>query len=256
MTVGLLAQAQNLTRVDTAFIRLVDQALSSPLLAAVAIAAAVGVGAVHALTPGHGKAIGAAYLVGGRGRTRDALLLGITVAAMHTVSVLALAATLHFLLRDAVGPPSMGAVTPIMRVVSGVLVIGLGIALLVSQWRRRRHEREHGHDHALPPEVSPFSRKGLVILGLSGGLLPSPSAFLVLVTAWFTGKAWLGLLLVGAFSIGLAASLTLIGVAAVRGRELLTDRVSSAAIRRVAVGAAVIVLAGGIVMTTLAVLAL
>ena len=249
-----LAQAQNLTSIDTAFVRLVDQALASPALMVVAIAAAVGVGAVHALTPGHGKAIDAAYLVGGRGRMRDALLLGMTVAAMHTFSVLALAGVLHLLLGDTTGQPSMAAVTPVMRVVSGVLVLALGIALLIAQWRRRRHE----HGQALPPEVSPFSRRGLVLLGMSGGLLPSPAAFLVLITAWFSGRGWLGLLLVCAFSVGLAATLTVVGVAAVRGRELLVDRMAAPQrlIRRVAVAAAAVVALGGLLMTTLALLAL
>ena len=247
-----LAQAQNLNSLDTAFVRLVDQALSSPALIAAAVAAAVGVGAVHALTPGHGKAIGAAYLVGGRGRFRDAVLLGVTVAAMHTASVLVLAGVLHLLLRDTGGQPSMAGITPVMRVVSGVLVLALGLGLLISQWRRRRHG--HDHDHALPPEVSPFSRRGLVLLGMSGGLLPSPAAFLVLITAWFSGKGWLGLLLVLAFSIGLAATLTVVGVAAVRGRELVIERMaaSQTLLRRLAVGAAAIVALAGLLMTTLA----
>ena len=253
----MLAQAQNLTSIDTAFIRLVDQALASPALVVVALAAAVGAGAVHALMPGHGKAIGAAYLAGGRGRMRDALLLGVTVAAMHTVSVLALAGVLHLLLRDTTGQPSIAAVTPVMRVVSGVLVLALGTALLVSQWRRRGHD--HDHDHGvLPPEVSPFSRRGLVLLGMSGGLLPSPAAFLVLITTWFSGQGWLGLLLVGAFSVGLAATLTGVGVAAVRGRELLVDRMAAPQrlIRGVAVAAAAVVALGGLLMTTLALIAL
>ena len=95
----LLAQAQVLNRFEVAFVTLVDRALGSPPLAAAAVAVAFGVGAFHALTPGHGKAIAAAYLVGGRGQARDAVVLGATVAAMHTASVLLLGLGLQALLR-------------------------------------------------------------------------------------------------------------------------------------------------------------
>ena len=245
--IPLVAQAQNLTSLDEAFIRMVDQALGSPLLALAAVGVAVAVGAVHALTPGHGKAIAAAYLVGGRGTSRDAVLLGVAVAAMHSVSVLVLALSLHLALGGSGDVDQLARTTPILRVVSGLVVTGLGVLLLVSQWRRR-----HRHDHAhLPPDVSPLSRRGIVTLGLAGGLLPSPSAFLVLVTTSFSGRTGLGLLLVLAFSIGLAATLTAVGLAAVRGREAILARmtVSPRTIRGLALAGALVVLAGGVLLT-------
>ena len=250
---GVLAQASDLTALDAAFVRMVDQALVSPAVLVAAVAAAFGVGAVHALTPGHGKAIAAAYLVGGRGRYRDAVALGAAVAVMHLLSVVVLALGLELVLRSTgATPASAAAVTPWLRVVSGLVVVALAVALLIAQWRRRTAGHVHEHPE-LPPETRPFSRRGLIVLGLSGGLLPSPSAFVVLLTTAFNGRLALGLLLVAVFSLGLAATLTLIGLAAVRGREAVLARVSDAHrrhwLRVAAVGGAVVILAGGSLLT-------
>lgn len=252
--ITLLAQAQDLTAVEARFISLVDQALQNRWAGVVAVAAAVAVGAVHALTPGHGKAIAAAYLVGGRGTRRDALLLGVIVAAMHSASVLAMGLALHLLVGGARDAAALARVTPWLRVVSGIAVLGLGVWLLVGQWRRRD---DHGHHH-LPPEVSPFSRRGLLILGMAGGILPSPAAFLVLITAWFTGRTGLGLALVAAFSVGLAATLTVVGLVAVRGREVLLRRMEAPRrmLRALAVGGAAAILLGGVILTVSGVLRL
>ena len=253
---AVVAQVQNLNRFDSAFIRIVDQALASPAFLVTAVGAAFAVGAFHALAPGHGKAVAAAYLVGERGRPRDALLLGAVVALMHTASVVILALGLGAWLRRSGGLPAGAAdVTPGLRIASGVMVAALGVCLLLRQWRRTRR---HTHDE-LDGE-SPLSRRGLVLLGLSGGLLPSPSAFLVLVTASLSGRLMLGLALVVVFSIGLATTLTLIGLAVVRGREAFVDRVSAATRERftrvAALLAAGVILAGGLVMTTAGILAL
>lgn len=256
MTAALLAQAQVMSRFETAFVSLVDRAMTSPALAVLAVAAAFGVGAVHALAPGHGKAIAAAYLVGGRGRARDALLLGVTVAAMHTASVLVLGLGLQVLLRSRGGLPALtDDITPVLRLLSGLLVVGVGTYLLARQRRRHTH-----HHHEPPAGASPFSRRGLVALGAAGGLLPSPAAFLVLTTTAFMGRLWLGLLLVLVFSIGLATTLTVIGLAAVRGRQALVDRLGGQRqqrfLRHAATAGAVVVLLGGLVLTVAGVRAL
>lgn len=249
MTPAWLAQAQALNRFETSFVELVDRALTSPLLAVAALAAAFGVGAIHALAPGHGKAIAAAYLVGGRGRARDAVLLGATVAGMHTVSVLLLGLGMQAVLHRGGGLPApTEQVTPALRVASGLLVVGVGVYLLARQRRRRAHR------HDVTAVVSPFSRRGLMALGAAGGLLPSPSAFLVLTTTAFLGRLWFGLLLVLMFSVGLATTLTAVGLAAVRGRQLVVDRWAGGQrrermMRLAATGGAGIVLVGGIVLT-------
>ena len=251
----LLAQASTMSGREGDFVGFVDRALADPGLIAAAVGLAFVVGAAHALAPGHGKAVTAAYLVGGRGRARDALLLGAVVAAMHSASVIVLALGLQLALRgSALAPASAAAVTPALRLISGLAVVALGAALLVAQWRRRN---DHQHDHTTP---EPFTRGGLVALGLAGGLLPSPSAFLVLVTTAFSGRLLLGLVLVLVFSLGLAATLTALGLAVVRGREALVDRLGTATQRRLlrgaALGGAVAVFAGGIVLTAAGISAL
>ena len=185
-----------------------------------ALLVAFGVGAVHALAPGHGKAVGAAYLVGERGRVRDAAVLGSTVALMHTGSVLVLGLALY----SATRRPDAARLTATIGVVTGVVVAALGAWLLVRRRRERAEPHEGGHGHSHPVPARPLSREGLVALGAAGGLLPSPSALLVLLTALSLGRVAYGLGLVAAFSLGLAATLTLVGVAVLRGRDVVHDR--------------------------------
>ncbi|AVT28987.1 hypothetical protein C6361_05180 [Plantactinospora sp. BC1] len=224
-----------------------------------ALVVALGVGAAHAVAPGHGKSVTAAYLVGTRGRYRDAVRLGVIVAAMHTLSVLVLALAWVGLS----GAASLGTrtLTAWMQVAAGLLVIGVGAHL---SWRQLRgagshphthththphthshthdhgrvlvghghgavpvpdHAEAHGHRHDVPAPTDPWSRRGLTLLALSGGLLPSPSAFLVLVSGLLTGRALDALVLVLAFGIGMAGTLTGVGVLTIRGVALLTGTV-------------------------------
>jgi len=187
---------------------------------------ALGVGAAHAVAPGHGKTITAAYLVGTRGRYRDALRLGVVVALMHTLSVLVLAVAWVGLTRwTAAGTER---VTAWMQVLAGIVVVGVGGHLA---YRHLRHGAAHGHHHDHADRhhdtvalTDPWSRRGLVAIALSGGLLPSPSAFLVLVTGLLTGRSVDALLLVVAFGVGLAGTLTAVGVLTIRGYASLAGR--------------------------------
>jgi nickel/cobalt transporter (NicO) family protein len=261
----MLAQAE-LGPLETYFVRLIDAEQLGPLFVAGALALALGIGAVHALAPGHGKAIIAAYLVGSRGRPRDAVALGVIVSAMHTFSVLVLGLGLYALTN---APGTGERVGPWMLLASGLLVLVVGVGLVTRQVlrRRRRVPAHHGHDspgghhghhhHELPPDVPPLSRKGLVLLGISGGLLPSPSAFLVLATALFMGRLAFGLLLVAMFSIGLAATLTLIGLAVLHGRNVVSRKaIGNPRLARVTAAlplvSSVLILAGGIYLTAVA----
>ncbi|MDQ7903010.1 hypothetical protein RB614_00560 [Phytohabitans sp. ZYX-F-186] len=207
-----------------------------------ALVTAVAVGAAHAVAPGHGKSITAAYLVGTRGRYRDAVRLGLIVALMHTFSVLVLA----LVWVGVSGMASLGTetVTAWMQVAAGLVVIGVGAHLLWRHVRKRRHahshahahahahahshghdhDHEHPHDHHHEVPEDPWSRRGLVALGLSGGLLPSPSAFVVLVSGLLTGRALGAVVLVVAFGVGMAATLTAVGVLSLRGWALLSGR--------------------------------
>jgi ABC-type nickel/cobalt efflux system permease component RcnA len=189
-----------------------------------ALVTALAVGAAHAVAPGHGKSVTAAYLVGTRGRYRDALRLGVIVAVMHTFSVLVLALVWVGLSSAA----SLGTetVTAWMQVAAGLVVIAVGAHLLWRHIHKRRHHRHHHHDHHHHHEVpdDPWSRRGLVALGLSGGLLPSPSAFVVLVSGLLTGRALGAVVLVVAFGIGMAATLTAVGLLSLRGWALVSGR--------------------------------
>jgi nickel/cobalt transporter (NicO) family protein len=216
---------------ESSFVALIDhRAGVRGLLLGVLLA--LGVGAAHGLAPGHGKAIAAAYLVGDRGRPRDAIMLGGVVALMHTWSVLALG----FALYSATQRPVTAQLSAWLQLVSGMLVAGLGVWLVVRRLRERRRgprqagaagtagAHHHEHTHVPPGDVHPLSWPGLVGLGAAGGLLPSPSALLVLFTALAVGRLAYGLGLIAAFSVGLALTVSVVGLAVLRGRDLVRDR--------------------------------
>jgi ABC-type nickel/cobalt efflux system permease component RcnA len=190
---------------------------------------AFGWGAVHALSPGHGKTMVAAYLVGTRGTPRHALLLGATVTVTHTIGVFALG-FVALALSQYVLPEDL---YPWLNLVSGALVVVVGISVLRGRLRKRTHHHHelghghahghggsgHGHSHA-PPER--LSMRGLLALGASAGLIPCPSALVVLLGAVAQGQIALGMLLIVAFSLGLAATLVGLGLAVVLAARSLT----------------------------------
>jgi nickel/cobalt exporter len=223
------------------------------------LAVALGVGAAHALGPGHGKTIMAAYLAGADGRPRDAMLIGGVVSLMHTGSVIVLGLVLFLVARTT----PVERVYPVLTLCSGVAVLGLGIWLLrrrlADLGHRRAHVHAHAHDHdhghgALSHShghdddgVAPLSRRGLVLLAGSGGILPSPSAVIVLVSAFSLGHAVLGLAVVAAFSVGMALTLSAVGLALIFGRRLLQRRVGRVLPVFPVLGAAALVVVGVVV---------
>jgi len=202
-------------------------------------------GAAHALAPGHAKTVIAAYLVGTRGRPVDAVFLGTIVSLMHTFSVLLLRIALFQVSKST----QLDRLYPAMTLVSGIAVVAIGAWLLRSRLARMRHDHSHDHSHPhehgpdththdMPDGVPPLSRKGLAVLATSGGIIPSPSAVIVLIGAFTLGRIGLGLALIGAFSIGLAATLTMVGLALVFGRSAVERRWSLRAMRLLPVGGA------------------
>jgi ABC-type nickel/cobalt efflux system permease component RcnA len=190
--------------------------------------AALGWGAVHALSPGHGKAMVAAYLVGTRGTARHALALGATVTVTHTIGVFALG-LVTLALSQYVLPEDL---YPWLTVASGLMVVLVGSGVLRSRIRARRaaaahahahahgHAHSHGgHSHTHAPED--LTWRGLLGMGASAGLIPCPSALVVLLGAISQHQVGLGLLLITAFSVGLAATLSVLGLAVVYARGLL-----------------------------------
>jgi nickel/cobalt transporter (NicO) family protein len=205
-------------------------------------------GAAHALSPGHGKSIVTAYLVGQRGTPRHAVLLGLIVTATHTVGVFGLG-LVTLLLSQFVVPDQL---YPWLNLASGVLVVGIGASVLRARWRHRRahargqdhhhhHHHHHGHD---------LSGRSLLAVGISGGLLPCPSALVVLLAAISLHRVAYGLVLIVVFSLGLAATITGIGVAAVVAKNAFA-RLSfeGRALRLLPSLSAAAILAAGIAMT-------
>jgi nickel/cobalt transporter (NicO) family protein len=167
-------------------------------------------GAAHALTPGHGKAIVAGYLVGSRGKPRHALALGLIVTVTHTIGVFALG-LVTLALSAFVVPEQL---YPWLTLISGLLVVAVGASVLRRRLRPRRHHHHHHHHHQHEHDV-----RGLLGVGIAAGLLPCPSALVVLLSAIALHRVGLGLALIVAFSVGLAATITAIGLVAVLARR-------------------------------------
>lgn len=179
------------------------------LISLVALFTAFVLGAFHALSPGHGKAMVAAYLVGSRGKIIDAIHLGVVVTMTHVFSVIVLGVAAlvlsHYTLSE--------NIYPWLGVVSGLLIFGTGYYILARTALKggvhhRHHHDDHHHDHS----VAPHSFKEILSLGIAGGLVPCPSAIVILLFGVAMNKIAIGLLLIFSFSLGLAAVLILIGV--------------------------------------------
>jgi ABC-type nickel/cobalt efflux system permease component RcnA len=184
-----------------------------------ALLLALGLGALHALSPGHGKALVAAYLVGTRGTVAHAIALGGIVTLTHVFSVLVLG-IIALIAADYLVP---GKLAPVLGVISGVLIVGVGLFMFRRAFRSARHGhqlREDGADVS-QDQLREVKLGSLVALGISGGLVPCPSALVVLLTAIALGRIGLGLALVAFFSLGLALVLMVIGVLLVTMKGLM-----------------------------------
>jgi nickel/cobalt exporter len=223
-------------------------------------------GAVHAATPGHGKTIAASYIVGVRGRPVDALVLGIFVTLSHTSGII-LVAALATLGSAWLIPQRIEAY---LTVGTGILVIGIGCWMLRTQMRLlpaagERYPEPHSHGHGLhyhshgwgaahshDVEAIAQARPKLAILlalGIAGGLLPDPGALAILLAAIASGKLILGLLTVVVFSLGFASVLVVVGVVAARVGQLILAWLSSRWVGWIQIGAALLIIAVGLVLT-------
>ncbi len=261
----------------------------TPFVLLLSLATAGALGAGHALTPGHGKTLMAAYLVGSRGTVWHAAGLGLSVTLSHTLGILVLAA-LVVGASDLIAPDAVVRAAPLVAAVS---IVAIGGWMLFSELRRRRrmaasaamaaidhaHEHEHPHDHEaahdhghppagvhrhggiahshLPAEGSTITWRSLFVLGLAGGLIPSTSALLILLGSIAAGRAGFGFVLVVAFGLGMALVMGGIGVALVLARGRVDRMAPSSPLGRasgyIPLAAACLVLALGVYLTVQAV---
>ncbi len=257
------------------FAALIAVPMAGPQALILTLLLAFGLGAIHALAPGHGKTVVAAYLVGSRGTARHALFLGLTTTITHTAGVFALGLITLFVSRYIL-PEQL---YPWLGVTSGLIVVAIGFSLFRGRLGKlaakhaadhthahhhhdhdhghshtdHDHSHDHGHSHAdhdhshdhghahadhdhghlhshdggpahshMPPgaDGAPITWRSLVALGVSGGLIPCPSALVVLLSAIALQRVAFGMLLIVAFSLGLASVLTLIGVLLVHAGRL------------------------------------
>lgn len=298
-----------------------DRALTVPF-AAVAVVVAMVLGSFHAIAPGHGKTVMAAYIVGQHGTVGQALGLGGTVAVTHTAGVLALGIALS---TTATFAPEQ--LYPWLGLASGLLVAGIGAMLLVRAARNRHtsflghqhgtgpgqhthdrlipsvpadvreeapaaellvavaahrpgavaladadvlappaphghhhsdpHHHDHGYDHPHHDHDVPSARMGrggVMLMGLAGGLVPSPSALVVLLGAIAVGRAWFGVVVIAAYGVGMAATLVVAGLLMARLRDRVTAFVAAAhprlgtSMRYLPMLTASLVLLGGVVL--------
>jgi nickel/cobalt exporter len=268
--------------------RLLHQQALTPWMIAVAIGIAFALGAAHALTPGHGKTIVAAYLVGSRGTLKHAAFLGGMVTLTHTITVFLLGLATLFLFQYVVPQK----VTQVLGAISGLSIVAIGGWMLYKRVRGaghthshdhghdhdHQHDHAHGHDHAhdhhhhdhdhphdhthshahshgpgghthMPDEVS---WSGLAALGASGGLVPCESALVLLLTAIALRRVGLGLVLLVSFSLGLALVLVGIGVLVIYAKNLLPGGGNTSGnpfFRWMPVASAAVVMVLGMLMT-------
>ena len=218
------------------------------LLSAALIAA--GLGALHALEPGHGKTIVAAYLVGSRGTAAHAVLLGIVVTAAHTAGVYLLGFVTLYASRYIV-PEQL---YPWLGAISGLSVTGLGVFMFLKHWTGERgsirmlretsirigfcpcsnRQRSSNPRSGNPPSSNPsqnetrgVSLRELCVLGITGGIVPCPAALVVLLSAFSLHRIGFGLFLITAFSLGLAAVLVMVGLTMVYAKRFMASRVGT-----------------------------
>ncbi|MEO1510255.1 MAG: sulfite exporter TauE/SafE family protein [Cyanobacteria bacterium J06633_23] len=218
----------------------------TPVAIATGIAIAYAFGAIHALSPGHGKTLVGAYLVGSRGTPQAALWLGLTTTVTHTLAVFVLGATTLL----ASYYIDLDQVYPILGAVSGVAICLVGLRLLVIRLGEGHHHHHHHHHHDDHPDKDWSS---ILAIGISGGLVPCPSALVLLLSAISLHQIAYGLVLIGGFSLGLASVLTSLGLAAVYGQQWLEKFALGAGVmQRLSVVSALATVCIGLGLTTVA----
>ncbi|QLE59455.1 high frequency lysogenization protein HflD [Nostoc sp. TCL26-01] len=213
-------------------------------------------GAGHALSPGHGKTMVAAYLVGARGTPQQALILGLVTTITHTLGVfilglVALVASQYIL------PEKL---YPILSLFSGLTVCGVGFWLLDQRLSAHEHTHHHHHHHDHHDHHDHHHHhhpptKSLIALGIAGGIVPCPSALVLLLSAIALHQTAYGVILISAFSLGLASVLVAIGLVVVYAHQWI-DRLPNSAklLQKLSMLGAVAVIVAGAALTAISVI--
>lgn len=219
----------------------------TPNLVIVGLGIAFLFGAGHALAPGHGKTMVTAYLVGSQGTAQQAVILGLVTTIAHTASIFVLGLVTLFASQYIV-PERL---YPVLSAISGFTVCGVGFWLLSS---RIKNQSEHNHHHHHHSSEGAITLRSLVAVGIAGGILPCPSALILLLSAVALHKTVYGILLLCAFSLGLASVLVTLGIIAIYAYQWLERFPSIEKLQnKLSIASAILIIATGIFLTTSAV---
>jgi len=247
----------------------------NPLFLGLILGAAFLLGAIHALGPGHGKSLMAAYLVGARGRVRDAVVLALTITFSHIFSVI-LIGFAAFLVMDVFWSEK---VSVWLGILSGLIIMAIGIWLFIQRlriWQMKNsnsvyipkaageknsvlnhhshhhhtsssHHHPHKHSHsAFDPNISVWSN---ISLGISSGIVPCPKALVILLLAISLQRELLGITIVTVFSLGMALVLVGIGITLVKASHLLKNRFQGRRIQILPILGSIIIIVLGFFLT-------
>ena len=187
-------------------------------------------GALHALEPGHGKSVMAAFVIGTDAELKDASLLGLTVVFSHVIVVILLGIASIFL----IGALNVDATHEVMSFVGGIILMGVGFWIV-----RKYYHPHHHHEHSID------TKKGTVAIGLSTGLIPCPAALAVLLFSIANNQLYNGLVYVLIFSAGLAISITMLSALFVKGRGFIQSYMSNTTINKIPLLSGAIIIAIG-----------
>ncbi|OLP19206.1 high frequency lysogenization protein HflD [Leptolyngbya sp. 'hensonii'] len=219
------------------------------------IAIAFGVGAIHALAPGHGKTMISAYLVGARGTPQHAILLGLVTTITHTLTIFLLGLGVLFASQYVI-PDQL---YPVLSVISGLTVCGVGVRLLQRRLNSEADHCSHHHHHEVgsahhhEPSSDPSadtSMASLVSLGIAGGMVPCPSALVLLLSAIALHQTTYGLFLVSGFSAGMASVLVFVGLLVLYAKQWLDQFAAPEQLgRQLSIVSAIVIMCAGIGLT-------
>lgn len=235
-----------------------SQPSPSSLFAGIAIA--FGVGAVHALAPGHGKTMISAYLVGARGTPQHAIFLGLVTTLTHTLTIFLLGLGVLFASQYVI-PEQL---YPVLSVISGLTVCGVGVRLLQRRLHSEADHCSHPHHHEPGSDshqhepssdaTADTSLASLVSLGVAGGIVPCPSALVLLLSAIALHQTAYGLFLVSGFSAGMASVLVAVGLLVLYAKQWLDQFAAPERLgQQLSVVSAIVIVCAGIGLTVFAI---